>query len=208
MEKMATDSQERNLRIVLIVSFIPALALSIASGIHGRTATAFIAIAPLVLSVLSGAVHLVLIRRQKVSLRQKIGEGPTLLLDLLLGGFYLGVLIPFWIIESKSRSYWGVDIGGIMLDTYASVFHIANMVIHWWLFLVNFKVSRECPSCGERSGLVPNGRITLGGSATKTVDRGAAYSLLGEHGYAEEEDSDPKAKETRISEETSTVEEV
>lgn len=209
------SSGEKTLRTILVCSFIPAFPLLIASGIHGRTLFSFLFLAPLCISVISSAVYLRLQAKHDKTLKAWIGDSLALLLELFLFCFYLGILIPFWINESQRWSWYNQDNGAIMLDTYASVFMIANMAIHFWFFFTNIKLSSTCPNCGERQSMLgihkaPSAPGAPSTSApTKQKGSGPVYSLLGDNTY-DDDSLDEASKGPRLSTESAqtSVEEV
>jgi hypothetical protein len=126
MEASKLTTSEKNLRIILAWSFVPAFGLLIPSGVVGRTLTSFIALAPLTITLGLSLLHLTLKWKHDTTLRAKVGRPVAVLPDLFLFFFYLSDLIPFWIMESNKR-YWSIDAGHVMLDTYASCCLMINM---------------------------------------------------------------------------------
>ncbi|PSN63777.1 hypothetical protein BS50DRAFT_679007 [Corynespora cassiicola Philippines] len=194
---MASEPTTRVLRKIMAWAMLPAFPMIVAAGVVFHSVTSIVCIAPLSASLFTSLLWLYTRRSDESDGDRLRRSWVWPLVDLASCLFYIGVLIPFWVIEPRRNGGWrhyyqrGVDATGIMMETYMSCFLILNMAVHGYLalrsatFLRNlFVFSRECPNCG--AGRLPE---------TKDTGKGPKYSLLGEY----RDSSEPQLESARQS---------
>ncbi|KAM0715902.1 hypothetical protein Q7P37_008416 [Cladosporium fusiforme] len=132
------DKRDRQLRIVTVLSFIPAFALNVAVGVVTELPLPALNLIPMAFSTGLGLVLLVDKKRPKK---------PTA--DLVAAGSLLVFLIATWIYLTE-RSWLESNIA--MLASYATMPPIVNFLIHTYLTLPTLPLlfrPRSCPNCNH-----------------------------------------------------------
>lgn len=111
-ERQKTDYPA--LRIITMLTWIPAFALSLPYGIDTGTVVPALGIMPMSFSALMGMVHLTGWARSRVG---------NLLMEIFCSCFLLGVLIAFWVV--LSHKMWKRP-SLLMLGSYATVPMMVN----------------------------------------------------------------------------------
>ncbi|KAF2501659.1 hypothetical protein BU16DRAFT_577760 [Lophium mytilinum] len=156
---MAPTNVERThtLRLITVLTFIPCLGLSLGGAIACNGIIIGMGILPLFCSSLSGLVHMTH-KGRTLALRR---PDRSVFIDVVIGCMFLGVLIPFWIVERRRLAWMIKQVDFIIVETYASALLMVNAAIHFYIAFTQmyaavssagFLACRECEECRRKAG--------------------------------------------------------
>ncbi|KAK5130582.1 hypothetical protein LTR08_001901 [Meristemomyces frigidus] len=174
MDHRRRSTTDHPFRLLTVLAWIPAFALSLPHGVRGHLFPA-LGILPMTFSACTGLVHLA---------NQAKSRGVNIAMDVFCACFLIAILVPSWITLSSG---WE-DSGVTVLGTYGTAPMMMNFAFHicFVLHAINwraiFRQGKTCPHChGDLTSRRRHGYLRVDGDETpRPEDKGHAHADNGE----------------------------